>query len=73
MSTLEMITEAAKELPPDRRQELLDFAEFLRLRTAGKRPLKSAEGLWADLGIDITAEDIDEARREMWGNPERDV
>jgi hypothetical protein len=24
--------------------------------------------LWADLGVDITEEDIAEARREMWGN-----
>jgi len=29
-------------------------------------------GLWADLDIGITDEDIDEARREMWGNFPRD-
>jgi hypothetical protein len=26
----------------------------------------SGRGLWSDLGIDLTAEDIDEGRREMW-------
>jgi hypothetical protein len=34
----------------------------------------SVYGLWADLGMDISEEDIDEARREMWGNfPRGDV
>lgn len=31
-------------------------------------PVKSIFGLWADRGINITDEDIAEARREMWGN-----
>ena len=30
-------------------------------------------GLWADLNIHITEEDIAEARREMWGNFPRDI
>jgi hypothetical protein len=38
------------------------------LATPQSQPLESAYGLWADLNIDISAEDIDEARREMWGN-----
>ncbi len=37
-------------------------------------PLKSAYGLWADLNVSVSAEDIDEARREMWGNfPREDI
>lgn len=36
----------------------------------GKRV--SLYGLWKDLGIDLSAEDIDAARREMWGNFPRD-
>ena len=37
-------------------------------------PRRSLKGLWADLGTTITAEDIDEARREMWGNfPREDI
>jgi hypothetical protein len=44
------------------------------LITQPPEPLKSAYGLWADLNIDISAEDIDEARREMWGNfPREDI
>jgi hypothetical protein len=29
--------------------------------------------LWADLNMNITEEDIAEARREMWGNFPRDI
>lgn len=35
-------------------------------------PRESLRGLWK--GVDISAEDIDEARREMWGNfPREDI
>jgi hypothetical protein len=74
MTTWELIAEKAKDLPPDKQQELLDFAEFLQARAVPPRPLKSSAGLWKDLGLDITEEDIAEARREMWGNfPREDI
>jgi hypothetical protein len=38
-----------------------------------KEPLRSLRGLWKDLNIEITEEDIAEARREMWGNFPRDI
>lgn len=39
-----------------------------------KKPHKSLYGLWADLDVDISAEDIDEIRREMWRNfPREDI
>jgi len=40
--------------------------------TKQKRIGESVYGLWTDLGIDITEEDIKEARKEMWGNFPRD-
>jgi len=40
---------------------------------APNEPVTSLEGIWADLGFNITAEDIAEARREMWGNFPRDI
>lgn len=74
MTTWELIAETAKELPPERQQELLDFATFLRTHAPNKSPRKSAAGLWEDLGVDISAEDIDAARREMWGGfPREDI
>ncbi len=39
-----------------------------------KKPRRSLLGIWADLGPAPSAEDIDEARREMWGNfPREDI
>lgn len=39
-----------------------------------KKPFKSIKGLWADLGVSLSAEEIDEARREMWKNfPREDI
>ena len=35
-------------------------------------PRRSLFGVWKDKGVNISREDIDEARREMWGNFPRD-
>jgi Protein of unknown function (DUF2281) len=68
------ILENLRQLPPEKQQELLDFAEFLRQKTAPKKqPRLSLKGLCADLNIHITEEDIAEARREMWGNFPREL
>ena len=55
-------------LPPDRLdaiEVLLEQFQRVEIRD-GKRIVKLG-GLWKDLGVDISEEDIDEARREMWG------
>jgi hypothetical protein len=69
MTIEETIAEKVRALPPERRQEVLDFVEFLQQRAGatGKRPRKSAKGLWAAFGVDITEEELAEARRELWG------
>jgi hypothetical protein len=69
------IVERVKHLPPDKQRAVLDFAESLQENGHAKRrgPLKSLEGLWADLHVNVTDEDIAEARREMWGNFPRDI
>ena len=37
-----------------------------------KKPRRSLYGIWKD--VSVSAEDIDEARREMWGNfPREDI
>ena len=41
------------------------------LETARPTPRKSLRGLWR--GLDITEEEIAEARREMWGNFQKDI
>jgi len=62
-----------RALPPERQQEVLDFVEFLQQKTIVKRQLKSVKGMWADLKVDITEEDIAQARQEMWGNFPREI
>ena len=74
MTIEEQIVEKLRDLPPDKKQKVLDFVESLEQKHLGKTPRKSIKGLCPDLGIDITEEDIAEARREMWGNfPREDI
>jgi hypothetical protein len=56
-----------------KQKEVLKFVESLKPGEGAKKPLRSLEGIWEDLDIDITKEDIAEARREMWGNFPRDI
>ena len=76
MSAIEMETQLFltwSSLPLDKRQETLDFANFLKSQDAGPRSaLRSAFGICAHLNSNISAEEIDEARREMWGSFPRD-
>jgi len=73
MTLEEAVLETLRELPVDKQQEVLDFAQYLKQKTAPKRPKRSLKGLCADLNIQITEEDIAEARQEMWGNFPREI
>ena len=64
----EAVIEKLRELPADKQQEVLDFVSFLETKALPRPKLKSMRGLWKDLGISISEEDIAEARKEMWGN-----
>ena len=72
--TLEQeILDAVRALPADKQREFLDHVKRLRDEaTQPRKPRKSGRGLWADLNIDLSAEVIDEARREMWKTFVRD-
>lgn len=74
MATTDGMIEQYEKLPPDKQLEVIDFIEFLAARARKKQPYPSLRGLWADLGFDITEDDIREARQEMWGNfPREDI
>ena len=66
--TLEQeILNAVRALPADKQREFLDHAKRFRDEaTQPRKRRKSGRGLWADLNIDLSAEVIDEARREIW-------
>ena len=73
--TLEEALELVKQLSPVDKARLIQgiVADIEReLQAARPTPRKSLRGLWR--GLDITEEDIAEARREMWGNfPREDI
>jgi len=66
MSVEQAILDAVRSLPVDKQQEILSHATRLRDEAAPKKPFRSIKGILAGRGISISAEDIDEARREMW-------
>jgi len=67
--TLEQaILEAVRGLPTGLQQEILDHATRLRDEVADKKPLRNVKGLWTDLGVSLSAEEIHAAQREMWKN-----
>ena len=68
MSLEQAILEAVRTLPVEKQQEVLNHAARLRDEAGGKIPFKSVKGLWADLGISLSAEEIEENRRDMWRN-----
>lgn len=73
MSIEQQILEKLRELPAQKQQEVLAFVDSLKEMNGAGKPFRSLRGLWRDLNIDITEEDIAEARREMWGNFPRDI
>jgi hypothetical protein len=74
--TTETVLDNLRRLPPRERlrviaQALPELERDLQ-DTAG--PLKSLRGLWKELDFDISAEEIDEARREAWADfPREDI
>ncbi len=73
MVTLEDVLRLAKQLSAMDKVRLIEqiAPEIERdLQAAQPEPRESLRGIWQ--GLDITDEDIAEARREMWGNFPRD-
>lgn len=74
MTIEQSILNAIRALSPEEQAEVLKVAESLRQQTAGKPPRKSGRGLWENLGVLLSTEDIDKARAEIWGNfPRADI
>lgn len=75
--TFQQVVELALSLSPLERVRLVEkLVSVLEhdLSEQTKQPRKSLYGLCADLGPAPSAEEIDQARREMWGNfPREDI
>lgn len=72
MSLEENLIELVRQLPPEKQQEVLDFADYLRHKTIVQIARSDPRGLWSDFGVHLTEADIAEARQEMWGRGPRD-
>ena len=66
MTIEQAVLHQLQTLPTEKKQEVLDFVEFLQTKRIIKRQRRNPSGLFADLKVEITAQDIDEARQEMW-------
>jgi mRNA-degrading endonuclease RelE of RelBE toxin-antitoxin system len=71
MTFEEQVLQKLRDLPPQRQKEVLAFVT--RLQERSERRYRSLRGLWADLDLRVSENDISSARREMWGNFPRDV
>ena len=72
MSLEQAILEAVRALPAEKQREVLNHAARLREESGKNSPFKSIKGLWADLGISLSTEEIEENQRDMWRSFPRD-
>jgi hypothetical protein len=74
MSVEQAILEAVRALPAEKQREILSHATRLRDQAIKKQPCKSLKGLWADLGVSLSAREIEKNQRELWKNfPREDI
>ena len=76
LTAADTVLDLLRQLPPWDRLKVLVQAlpEIEQELAVPPGPLRSLRGLWKDLDFDITAEEIDQARREAWANfPREDV
>lgn len=73
MTIEQAVLQQLQTLSLEKKQEVLDFVEFLQAKRTAKYQRRNPIGLFADSQLQITTEDIDEALQEMWGNFPRDI
>ena len=72
MTLEQSILDAVRALSSEQQEELLKFAGALRAREDNRAPRENGYGMLAHLGFRVSPEEIDEARREIWGDFPRD-
>ena len=66
MTVKEAVIEKLDAMPAHRQQELLEYAKMLEQKEKPRGPRRSLRGIWADLNVNLTEEDLRQARNEMW-------
>lgn len=73
MSTQSSVIEKILSLTPEQQREVMDFVESLKKSPTQSSARRSLMGMFSHLKVNVSEEDIAEARREMWGNfPRKD-
>jgi hypothetical protein len=78
-SIFEEVLSLIRQLTPGQKLRLIeaivpDLEEPLQRAEERTKPFRSLYGLWKDFGVSISAEEIDEARRQRWENfPREDI
>lgn len=62
----DQVVNMMRQLPAERKHEVLHFVRELYKKYTTQQPRKSLMGIFADPDLDITAEEIDDVRREAW-------
>jgi len=74
MTIEQAILKEVQALTPEKQREIYEHARRLRVEGEKRPPFKSVRGLWAHLGVSISAEEIEQNQREMWRNfPREDI
>jgi Protein of unknown function (DUF2281) len=68
MTAEEVIFAKVKVFPPNLKEEALHYVEYLETKIQPITPRVSLEGIWADMNVNVTEEDIREMRNEAWKN-----
>lgn len=61
MISEEVLLQKIKVLPPDLKQRAIEFVDSLQDETQKKNLRVSLKGIWADMNVNITEEDVREA------------
>ena len=73
MTVKDAVIEKLEVMPTDQQREVLEFIDSMQPKEKPRKPLRSLQGIWADLNVHITEEDLREARNEMWRGYTRDT
>ena len=65
MSIEQTVMQSLRELPVEKQMEVMDFVEFLRQKQTSKQTRRNPIGMFADLKVSISEEEIDDARRDV--------
>ena len=66
MTIEQAVMQQLQTLPVEKKQEVLDFVEFLKTKVTAKEKLRNPIGLFANLRIEISDQDLADVRQEMF-------